>query len=75
MDCLDQLLLIVTLCSLVNFGENYLNCRERSYGHSLSPQTNGQMKVVNRCLVTYLRAFTGDYPNKLFAALPWAEYW
>ena len=31
MDFLDKFLVIVTLCLLVNFGKNYLNCREQSY--------------------------------------------
>lgn len=33
------------------------------------------MKVVNRCVETYLRCFTYDKPRTWCRWLPWAEYW
>ena len=39
------------------------------------PQTNGQTKVVNRGLETYLRCMTGERPKEWVLWLPWAEWW
>ena len=39
------------------------------------PQTDGQSKVVNRCLEQYLRSFVYQWPRKWLEFLPWAEYW
>lgn len=39
------------------------------------PQTDGQTKVVNRCVEQYLRCFVHQWPCKWNFYLPWAEYW
>ena len=39
------------------------------------PQTNGQMKVVNRCLETYLRCVAGEQPRAWAKWLSLAEWW
>jgi len=42
---------------------------------SYHPQTDGQSKIVNKCLETYLRCFSQDRPTQWSSWLPWAEYW
>ncbi|GKC50052.1 ty3-gypsy retrotransposon protein, partial [Tanacetum coccineum] len=37
--------------------------------------TDGQTKVVNRCLEQYLRAMVANRPQQWVRFLPWAEYW
>ena len=39
------------------------------------PQTNGQTKVINRCLKTYLRHLTGHKPKHWLDWLNWVEFW
>ncbi|XP_058775591.1 uncharacterized protein LOC131649859 [Vicia villosa] len=45
------------------------------YSTSYHPETDGQIKVVNRSLETYLRCFAGDHPRKWHQFLHLAEYW
>jgi hypothetical protein len=39
------------------------------------PQTDGQAKVVNKCLEIYLRCFASEKQNQLAQWLPLAELW
>nr|GEW54628.1 putative mitochondrial protein [Tanacetum cinerariifolium] len=39
------------------------------------PQTDGQTKVVNKCLECYLRCMTGERPKEWVQWLPLAEFW
>lgn len=38
------------------------------------PPSNGQIEVVNRCLETYLRCFSGENPKQWPNWLSWMEY-
>jgi hypothetical protein len=38
-------------------------------------QTDGQTKVVNKCLETYLRCFASEKKNQWAQWLPLAEWW
>ena len=38
-------------------------------------QTDGQTKVVNRCVEQYLRCFVHQWPHKWSAYLSWVELW
>ena len=42
---------------------------------SYHPQTDGQTKVVNKCLETYLRCFDLEKKNQWTQWLPLAEWW
>jgi len=42
---------------------------------SYHPQTNGQTKLVNKCLETYLRCFTSEKQHLWVKRLPLAEWW
>jgi hypothetical protein len=39
------------------------------------PQTDGQMKFVNKCLETYLRCFSSEKQNRWAQWLPLVEWW
>jgi len=39
------------------------------------PQSDGQSKVLNKCLEMYIRCFTFQNPKSWFKVLAWTEYW
>ncbi|GKD11864.1 putative mitochondrial protein, partial [Tanacetum coccineum] len=45
------------------------------YSTAYHPQSDGQNKVVDRCLKTYLRCMTGEKPKEWSKWLSLAEYW
>lgn len=39
------------------------------------PQSDGQTKIVNKCVQQYLRCFVNQRPKEWVKWLPWAEWW
>ncbi|XP_056690204.1 uncharacterized protein [Spinacia oleracea] len=52
-----------------------LHGTEFKLSSSYHPETDGQTKVVNRCLETYLRCMCSDQPKEWSAWLPLDEWW
>ena len=63
----------IFMCS---FWKEFFKLHESKLCLSLGyhPQTNGQTKIVNKCLETYLRCFTSAQPRKWLQWLSWAEW-
>lgn len=60
-----------------NFWQEIFRLQGTALKHSTVyyPQSDGQSKVVNRCLGTYLRCFASGQPCSWCKWLAWAEYW
>lgn len=52
-----------------------LQCTQLKHSSGYHPQTDGQSKVVKRCLKTYLRCFVGTRPRDWAKWLSLAEWW
>lgn len=51
-----------------------LQCTQLNRSTSYHPQFDGQMKVLNCTLETYLRCFSSSKPKERCSWLPWVEY-
>ena len=45
------------------------------YSTTFHPHTDGQIKVINKCLKKYLLCFAGGCPKRWLDWLSWAKYW
>ena len=59
-----------------NFWTELFSCLGTKLAHSSSyhPQSNGQNKLVNKCLEGYLHFFVSDKQTQWFKWLPMAEW-
>lgn len=59
------------------FGRTFFKVQGTSlkYSTSYHPEMDGQTKVVNRSLETYLRCFASDHPRQWYKYLHLAEFW
>ena len=62
---------------LSNFWKELFKLQETKLKMSSSyhPQTDGQTKVVNHCLKTYLRCFASEQPKHWPTWIPQVEFW
>jgi hypothetical protein len=60
-----------------HFWIELFSCLGTQLAHSSSyhPQSDGQTKIVNKCLEGYLRCFVSDKQTQWFKWLPLAEWW
>jgi hypothetical protein len=60
-----------------HFWIELFSCLGTQLAHSSSyhPQSNGQTKIVNKCLEGYLRCFSSDKQTQWFKWLPLVEWW
>jgi transposase InsO family protein len=60
-----------------HFWKKLFSCLGTQLAHSSSyhPQSDGQTKIVNKCLEGYLRFFVSDKQTQWFKWLPLAEWW
>ena len=60
-----------------HFWTELFSCLGTQLAHSSSyhPQSDGQTKIVNKCLEGYLRCFVSDKQTQWFKWLPLAEWW
>jgi transposase InsO family protein len=52
-----------------------LHGTELKFSSAYHPQTDGQTKIVNKCVEQYLRCFSGDKPKEWSRWLPLAKWW
>ncbi|GJW40286.1 transposon Tf2-12 polyprotein [Tanacetum coccineum] len=62
---------------LSNFWKELFKAHKTNLAYSTAyhPQSDGQTEVVNRCVETYLRCFSGETPTGWSKWLPLAQYW
>jgi hypothetical protein len=60
-----------------HFWKELFSCLGNQLAHSSSyhPQSNGKIKIVNKCLEGYLHCFVSDKQTQWFKWLPLAKWW